>query len=99
MSLEVVSNVKFINVYLVRRVYSLSSGICYPYTSPPPTLVEAYLSEGEAVQRVEQLENIQDKFPHTSDISMRKHLGVTCDDGKTVSLIDALSTFTVSSIA
>lgn len=70
-----------------------------PYrTSTPPNVIEVYLCEDDAVKRSEQLANIQDKYPYISKISTTKSLAVTCNEGKTVSIIDRLNTFEVSSI-
>lgn len=135
MSLEFVDTVKFINVYVVRQVYSYTNGlfpgdkimdvqgnintrkytdaqalgipkseplkdikICNPpfYPRMPDTLVEVYLSEADASQRGQDLFCEKDPFPYYSKISVKRHLALTTDNGKTVSLLDCINTFNVS---
>lgn len=120
--METLQDVKFINVYVVRKIYSMSKanllGGCgyvvldtknedlkqvkvdkveFPslYPKYPDNIIETFVDENKAVQRAEELANQPDKYPYVSKITTKKHLAVTADNGKTVSLLDCLNTFEV----
>ncbi len=137
MSLEIIETVKFVNVYVVRQVYSYKNGL-FPedkimdlqgnistrkhldaqlpsiskseslkdiklklynppfYPQMPDILVEVYLSEADASQRAQELFCEKDPFPYYSKVSVKKHLALTADNGKTVTLLDIINTFNVS---
>ena len=135
MSLEIIETVKFVNVYVVRQVYSYKNGLSPEdkimdlqgnistrkhldaqspsipkseslkdikiynppfYPQMPDTLVEVYLSEADASQRAQELFGEKDPFPYFSKVSVKRHLALTADNGKTVSLLDCINTFNVS---
>lgn len=94
--MEIVSNVQYINVYYVRKIYEYNT---YLYTSSiqrPQNILEVYLTESEAVQRAEVLANQQNDYPYLSKITTSKQLAITTDNGKTVTILDMLNTLTVS---
>ena len=96
--MESVPDVKFIYVYVVRRIYSMSKGQILGTSEyvVPPNIIEAFTDKQKAVQRAQELTNQPDKYPHLSKITTKKHLAVTSDNGKTVSLLDCINTFSVN---
>ena len=118
MNLEVVDSVQFINVYVVRKIYSYTYGDKYitsfgletkdsetskvnkipnpPFNLKiPNNIIEVYLTEPEAIKRVENLSQEQDACRYNSQVSVKKHLALTANNGETVSLLDCINTFHV----
>lgn len=97
--MEIVSNVQYINVYYVRKIYEYNTYLLSSSSSQrPQNIIEVYLTESEAVQRAEVLANQQNDYPYLSKISTTKHLAITTDNGKTVTILDMLNTLKVSQL-
>lgn len=95
--MEVETNAQFVYVYLVRKMYDFNTS--YLYTSSirrPENIIEVYLTENEAVLRAETLAHENNDYPYLSKVTTSKQLGLTIDNGKTVSILDMLNTFKVS---
>lgn len=65
------------------------------YPTLPPTIVEVFADEVKAAKRAEELTDKPNTYSYMSSITTKKHLAVTIDNGKTVSLLDCINTFEV----
>lgn len=127
MEMEYVEDVKFINVYVVRRIYTDNTiktknsgkGVITFKTQKdndinktdfkdikilpfppkiPDNIIEVYLFEHDAIERSLELTKQQDDVFYTSKIQINKHFAIIYNNGKTVTLLDAINTFNVSQL-
>lgn len=94
--MEIAVDAKFIYVYVVQKKYIPPKGYMY-HTPIPSNIVEVYLTEHEANARAEELKlnNDADEFYCTSKMFNTKQLGITHDNGSTVTVVDFINTFSI----
>ena len=105
--MEVVPNVQFVYCYRVLRVAGVSpytslgcfrmndEGILVPAGKPktPDNVIEVYPTEAQAMRRSQTLAEETHDATCPCKTSVTKHLAITTDGGKTVSILDSINTF------
>lgn len=106
--MEVIPNVQFVYCYKVLRVAGVSpytnfgcfrmndEGVLVPAKPKiPDDVIEVYPTEAQAMRRSQTLAEETHDTTCPCKTSVTRHLAITTDGGKTVSILDSINTFTV----